>query len=150
MKLLCIRFILVASFSALIIPLSFAQTPEQLSQEADERKEAVTPRKRLNWLAGKQSKLDRIHTAFSREHSPADSFSGEADSTKNHLISGEAVPDNLSTVPFLSNSLQFLKKAGNSTIKGGILTIILIYVLLMIIIYLRISNSNKRQWQYLL
>ena len=171
MKSLWIKLILVATFAASGNSLSFAQTPDELYKKSDERiekkgdvetyqlqetkfpkhkNEVYIARIRLNSSRWKQPHLDRMGTALSRGHSPDNSFWGKEDSTTHHLINGETLILTFGTQPFLPGVLQFLKTAGKSLITGGILTIISMYILLMLIIQLLISYTNKREWKFII
>jgi hypothetical protein len=171
MKSLWIKLILIVTFAVAGNPFSLAQTPENLYQKSDERiekkgdvetyqrletnllkhkNEVYIARNRLNSSTWKQPHLDRIGTALSRGHSPDNAFWGKEDSTTHHLINGETLILTLGTQSFLPSVLQFLKTAGKSLITGGILTIISIYILLMLIIQLLISYTNKREWKFII
>ena len=171
MKSLWIKLILVATIAASGNSLSFAQTPDHLYKNSDERNEKkedvdtyqrletrfskhknklTIATKRWNSSTWKQPQLDRIGTALSRGHTPHNTFWGNEDSTTLHLINGETLILTLGPQPFLPSVLQFLKTAGKSLITGGIITIISIYILLMLIIQLLISYTNKREWKFII
>ena len=165
MKSLWITLFLFTTCAASGNSHSLAQSPEQLFQKSDERiekkedveanhrQEPNTPihkneiaidRARLNRSTWKQPHLDRTVTALSRGRSPANTYLGKEDSTTHHLINSETLILTRGTQPFLHNVLQFLKTAGITLITGGILTILIIYLLIMLIIHLRVFLSDKR------
>ena len=165
MKSLWRNVILIAAFIAAGNCPLIAQSPEQLFQKSDERiekkedveanhrQEPNTPihkneiaidRARLNRSTWKQPHLDRTVTALSRGRSPANTYLGKEDSTTHHLINSETLILTRGTQPFLHNVLQFLKTAGITLITGGILTILIIYLLIMLIIHLRVFLSDQR------
>jgi len=171
MKSLWITLLLFATCAASGNSHSLAQNPEQLYQKGDERiekkgdveayqrqetnfpkhkNEVVIARERLNRSTLKQPHLDRIGAALSRGRSPDNAFLGKEDSTTHHLINGETLISTQGTQSFLHNVLRLLKTAGKSLIAGGIVTIISIYILLMLIIYLRLSFTNKGEWRSIL
>ena len=166
MKSLWITFVLIATCSASGNSFSLTQTPKQLYQKGDERiekkgdvkayhrletnfpkhtNEVDVARERLNRSTLKQPHLDRIGAALSRGRSPDNAFLGEEDAITDHLIDGETLIRTRGTQPFLNNVLQCLKTAGISLITGGILAILSIYILIMLIIHLRLSITNKRE-----
>jgi len=165
MKSLWINVIIIAAFIIAGNSLSFSQTPEQVNQKGNDRiekkgdveayqrletnfpkhkNEFTIARERLNRSTWKQPYLDRTVTALSRGRSPANTYLGKEDSTTHHLINGEALILTRGTQPFLYNVLQLLKTAGITLITGGILTILIIYLLIMLIIHLRVFLSDKR------
>ena len=171
MRSLWITLILIAICGASVNSSSLAQTPEQSYQKGDERKEKKgdveayqrqetnfpkhknevdVARERLNRSTLKQPHLDRIGAALSRGRSPDNAFRGEEDTITDHLIDSETLIPTRGTQPFLNNVLQCLKTAGKSLMTGGILTILVIYILLMLIIYLRLSYTNKGEWRSIL
>ena len=126
MRSLWITLILVAIGGASVNSPSLAQTPEQLYQKGNERIEKkgdaeATQHQKTNIPKLKQPRLDRIGAALSR-----------------------------GTQSFFHNVLQFLKTAGKSLVTGGILTILLIFILLMLIIHLHVSFAGKREWKFVL
>jgi len=166
MKSLWITFVLIATCSASGTSFSFAQTSEQSYQKGDERiekkgdieayqrketnfpkhkNEVTIARKRLNRLTWKQPHLDRNGAAISRGRSPDNASLGKEDTITDHLINSEILITTRGTQPFLHNALQFLKTDGISLITVGILTILSIYILIMLIILLRSSFTNKRE-----
>ena len=108
-----------------------------------QKNEVTFARERLNRLTWKQPNLDRIGTASSRGRSTANVFLGEEDAALQHLINGESLILTGGTQPILDSVLQFFKMGGKSLIIGGILTILIIYLLIMLIIHLRIFFSDK-------
>ena len=150
MKSLRIKVILVAvCIAAGNCPL-MSQTPEILYQKGEERIEKkgdaeATQLKKTNGLKLKQSRLDRIGAALSRGPSPDNTFLGKEDATTDHLINGETLILTRGTQPSMQIVLQFLKTAGKSLISGGILTILLIYILLMLITHLHLSFAGNRE-----
>ena len=155
MKSLRIKVILVAvCIAAGNCPL-MSQTPEILYQKGEERIEEngdaeATQLQKTNVPKWKQPRLDRIGAALSRGPSPDNAFLGKEDATIDHLINGETLILTSWTQPFLQNVLQFLKTAGKSLISGGILTILLIYILLMLITHLHLSFAGNREWKFVL
>ena len=155
MKSLRIKVILVAvCIAAGNCPL-MSQTPEILYQKGEERIEKkgdaeATQLQKTNVPKLKQSRLDRIGAALSRGPSPDNAFLGKEDATRDNLINGETLILTRGTQPFLQNVLQFLKTAGKSLISGGIFIIFLIYILLLLVIHLRVSYTNKRDWKFIL
>ena len=139
MKSLWFKLILIATLALSGNPLTSAQTPEQIYQKGlmKEDDEGAT-------LTRKQPDLDRILAASSRGRSPANVFWGKEDTTTHHLINGELLILTGGTQPILQSVLQSLKITGISLIIGGILTILIIYLLIMLIILLRPSLSDKR------
>ena len=155
MRSLWITLILVAIGGALVNSPSLAQTTEQLYQKGNERREEkgdaeATQLQKTNFHKLKQPRLDRIGAALSRGPSPDNAFLGKEDASTNQLINGEPLILNGGTQPFLHNVLQFLKTAGKSLVTGGILAIFMIYFLLMLIIHLRVSHTNMREWKFVL
>ena len=155
MKSLWIKLILVATFAASGNSLSFAQTPDELYKKSDERIEEkgdaeATQLQKTNVPKWKQPRLDRIGAALSRGPSPDNAFLGKEDATTDHLINGETLILTRGTQPFIHNVLQFLKTAGKSLITGGILTILLIYILLMLITHVHLSFAGNREWKFVL
>jgi len=155
MKSLRIKVILVAVCIASVNSPSLAQTPEQLYQKGEDRKEEkgdaeATQLQKTNVPKLKQSRLDRMGAVLSREPSPDNAFLEKKDATTDHLINGETLILARGTQPFLQNVLQFLITAGKSLISGGILTILLIFILLMLIIHLQVSFAGNREWKFLL
>jgi hypothetical protein len=155
MKSLRIRVILVAvCIAAGICPL-ISQTPEQLYQKGNERieekgDEEATQLQKANFPKLKQPRLDRIGAALSRGPSPDNAFLGKEDASTDQLINGETLIFTRGTQPFLHNVLQYLKTAGKSLVTGGILAIFMIYFLFMLIIHLRVSHTNMREWKFVL
>ena len=132
-----------------------SQTPEILYQKGEERIEKkgdaeATQLQKTNVPKLKQSRLDRIGAALSRGPSPDNAFLGKEDATRDNLINGETLILTRGTQPFLQNALQFLKTAGKSLISGGIFTILLIYILLMLITHLHLSFAGNREWKFVL
>ena len=155
MRSLWITLILVAIGGTSVNSPSLAQTPEQLYQKGEERLEKKgdaesTQLQKTNVPKLKQSRLDRIGAALSRGPSPDNAFLGKEYATTDHLINGETLILTIGIQPFLHNVLQFLKTAGRSLITGGILAIFMIYILLMLIIHLRVSHTNMREWKFVL
>ena len=171
MKPLWIKLILVITFAASGNSLSFAQPPGQLPKKSDERiekkgdvetyqsletnlpkhkNEVYIARNRMNWLTWKQSQLDRIGTALSRERTPENAFFGKEDASTDQLTNGETLILTRGTQPFLHCVPLFLKTAGKSLIAGGIFSIFFIYILLLLVILLRVSYTNKREWSFVL
>lgn len=163
MKSLWITLLLVATCSVSNNSLSFAQTPDQIYKknneriekkedvEANHRQESNTPkhkneiaidRARLNRSTWKQPYLDRAVTVLSRGRSPANTYLGQEDSTTHHLIKDETLIFTQGTQPLLHNVQQFLKTAGLTLITGGILIILIIYLLIMSILLLRAFLSD--------
>jgi len=105
---------------------------------------------RLNRLTWKQPNPDRFRTASFKGRSPANLFWGKEDAAIHHLINGETLILNGRTQPILHSVLQFLKMSGISLIVGGILIILVIYILIMLIIQLRISYTKKRDWKFII
>lgn len=110
-----------------------------------QKKEVAFAWERLNSLTWKQPNLDRIGTVSSKGRSLAKVVWGKKDAATNHLINGEAVILTGGTQPILQSVLQFLKMTGISLIIGGILTILIIYLLMMLILHLRVFLSDKRE-----
>ena len=137
MRSLWITLILVAIGGTSVNSPSLAQTPEQLYQKG-------------NIPKLKQPRLDRIGAALSRGPSPDNAFLGKEDASTDHLINGETLILTRGTQPFSQNVLQFLKTAGKSLISGGILTILLIYILLLLITHLNLSFAGNRDWKFVL
>ena len=155
MRSLWITLILVAIGSASVNSPSLAQTPEQLYQKGEERIEKkgdseASQLQKTNIPKWKKPHLNRIGAAISRGPSPDNAFLGKEDATTDHLINGETLILTRGIQPFLHNVLQFLKTAGKSLISGGILTILLIYILLMLITHLHLSFAGKREWKFIL
>ena len=155
MKSLWIKLTLVATFAASGNSLSFAQTPDELYKKSDERIEKkgdveTYQLQKTNFAKLKQPRLDRIGAALSRVPSPENAFLGKEDTSTDQLINGETLILTRGTQPFLHNVLQFLKTAGKSLVTGGILAIFMIYFLLMLIIHLRVSHTNMREWKFVL
>ena len=163
MKPLWIQFILVITFAASGNSISYAQPPDQLPAKSDEKtyqrletnlpkqqNEVYIDRSRLNWFTWKQSQLDRIGTALSRERIPDNAFVGKENASTDQLTSGNTLIPTRGTHPFLHGVLLFLKTAGKSLITGGIFSISFIYILLLVVIHLRISYTNKREWNFVL
>jgi len=155
MKSLRIRVILVAvCIVAGNCPL-ISQTPVQLYQKGNERREEkgdeeATQLQKTNFGKLKPPRLDRIGVALSRGLSPDNAFLGIEDASTDQLINGETLTLTREAQPFLYTVLQFLKTAGKSLVTGGILAIFMIYFLLMLIIHLRLSNTNMRKWKFVL
>ena len=155
MRSLWITLILVSIGGASVNSPLLAQTPEQLYQKNEERIEKkgdaeATQLQKTNIPKWKQPHLDRIGAELSRGPSPDNAFLGKEDASTDHLINGETLILTRGTQPFLQNVLQGLKTAGKSLISGGILTILLIFILLMLIIHLQVSFAGNREWKFLL
>ena len=163
MKPLWIKLILVITFAASGNSLSFAQPPGQLPEKSDEKtyqrletnlpkhkNEVYIARNRLNWLTWKQSQLDRSGTALSMERNPDNAFFGKEDASTDQLANGDTLILTRETQSFLLGVLPFLKTAGKSLIRGGIFSIFFIYILLLLVILLRVSYTNKREWNFVL
>ena len=163
MKPLWIKLILVITFAASGNSISFAQPPGQLPEKSDEKtyqrletklpkqkNEIYIARNRSNWLTWKQSPLDRIGTALSRERTPDNAFFGKEDASTDQFTNGDTLIITRGTQPFLHGVLPFLKTAGKSLITGGIFSIFFIYFLLLLVILLRVSYTNKRKWSFVL
>lgn len=110
-----------------------------------QKKEVAFAWERLNRLTWKQPNLDRIGTVSSKGRSLAKVVWRKEDATTNHLINGEALILTRGTQPILHSVLQFFRLTGKSLIIGGILTILIIYLLIMLIIHLRVFLSDKRE-----
>ena len=171
MKSLRIKVILVAvCIAAGNCPL-ISQTPEQIYQKGNERREEkgdaeatqlqktkfpkdknefTITRERLDRSTWKQPRLDRIGAALSRGPSPDNAFLGKEDATTDHLINDETLILTRGTQPLLQNVLQFLKTAGKLLITGGIFIIFIIFILLLLVIHLRVSYTNRRDWKFIL
>lgn len=153
MKSLRIKVILVTvCIAAGNCPL-ISQTPEILYQKGEEKIEEkgdaeATQLQKTNIPKWKQPHLDRIGAALSRGPSPDNAILGKEDASTDHLINGETLILTRGTQPYLQNALQFLKTAGKSLISGGILTILLIYILLMLISHLHLSFAGNREWKF--
>jgi len=155
MRSLWIILILVLLGGALVNSPSLAQTPDQLFQKGNERREEkadaeAAQLQKTNFPIRKQPRLDQIGAALSRRPSPDNAFLGKEDATTDHLINGETLILTRGTQPLLHTVLQFLKTAGKSLITGGILTILLIYILLMLITHLNLSHTNMREWKFVI
>ena len=155
MKSLWIKLILVATFAASGNSLSFAQTPDELYQKGNERREEkgdeeASQLQKTNFHKLKQPRLDRIGAALSRAPSPDNAFLGIEDANTDQLLNGETLTLTQEAQPYLYTVLQFLKTAGKSLVTGGILAIFMIYFLLMLIIHLRVSHTNMREWKFVL
>jgi len=155
MKSLRIKVILVAVCIAAGNSPLMSQTPEILYQKGEDRIEKkgdaeATQLQKTNVPKLKQSRLDHIGAALSRRPSPDNAFLGKEDATTDHLINGETLILTRGTQPLLHTVLQFLKTAGKSLITGGILTILLIYILLMLITHLNLSHTNMREWKFVI
>jgi len=149
MKSCCIKLILVSTLAVAGNPLSLAQTPEQLYQKGNERREEkgdaeATQLQKTNIPKWKQPHLDRIGTDSSRGRSPANVFWGKEDASTDQITNGEPLILTGGTQPIMDSILQFFKMGGKSLIIGGILTILIIYLLIMLIMLLRVSLSDKR------
>ena len=132
-----------------------SQTPEILYQKDEERIEKKgdaesTQLQKTNVPKLKQPRLDRIGAALSRGPSRDNAFLGKEEATTDHLINGETLTLTRGTQPLLQNVLQFLITAGKSLITGGIFIIFLIFILLLLVIHLRVSYTNKRDWKFIL
>ena len=137
------------------IVLILSQTPEQIDQKGNEKREEkgdaeASQLQKTNVSKLKQPRLDRIGAALSRGPSRDNAFLEKEDATIDHLINDETLILTQGTQPLMQNVLQFLKTAGKSLISGGILAIFMIYFLLMLIIHLRVSNTNMRDWKFVL
>ena len=155
MRSLWITLILVAIGGTSVNSPSLAQTPEQFDQKGNERREEkgdaeATQLQKTNVPKLKQPRLDRIGAALSRGPSRDNAFLGKEEATTDHLINGETLTLTRGTQPLLQNVLQFLITAGKSLITGGIFIIFLIFILLLLVIHLRVSYTNKRDWKFIL
>ena len=155
MRSLWITLILVAIGGTSVNSPSLAQTPEQLYQKGEERIEKkgeaeASQLQKTNFPKLKQSRQDRIGAALSRGPSPDNAFLGKEDATTDHLINDETLILTRGTQPLLQNVLQFLKTAGKLLITGGIFIIFIIFILLLLVIHLRVSYTNRRDWKFIL
>jgi hypothetical protein len=149
MRSLWITLILVAIGGTSFNSPSLAQTPEQLYQKDEERIEKkgeaeATQLQKTNVPKLKQPRLDRIGAALSRGPSRDNAFLGKEEANTDHLINGETLTLTGGTQAIWDSVLQFFKMGGYSLIIGGILTILIIYLLIMSIILLRAFLSDKR------
>ncbi len=131
MKLFCIKLILCSIFVVVGDLALLAQTPEQLYQKG-QMEEGEGELKAANYSLAPQPLRVK-------------------ENSSSHLsINNETLLLTRENQSFNPSVLQFLKSTGKLLISGGLLAVLLIFILLWLIILFRISYADNWDWKFII